>query len=155
MYQKKHKKLPVKFLIYTNLTGNFYSDYILKYFISSLSWSDTSLTLAAVSARILIVALSSCIEDVVCCVEAAFSSDIADRLDITSTTVTLELSHTSALPLITSVPCFETLMPLPTSLNLRKDLRKLVMALMFQSMEQMLLKAMPKYATVQELPLLM
>ena len=32
--------------------------------------------------------------------------------------VTLELSHTSALPLITSVPRFETLMPLPTSLNL-------------------------------------
>ena len=93
-------------------------NYILKNFISSLSWSDTSLTLAAVSARILIVALSSCIEDVVCCVEAAFSSDIAERLDITSTTVTLELSHTCAFPLITSVPCFETLMPLPTSLNL-------------------------------------
>ena len=101
-----------------NLTGIFYCDYILKYFISSLSWSDTSLTFAAVSARILIVALSSCIEDVVCCVEAAFPSDMAERLDITSTTVTLELSHTSALPLITSVPRFETLMPLPTSLNL-------------------------------------
>ena len=93
-------------------------NYILKNFISSLSWSDTSLTLAAVSARILIVALSSCIEDVVCCVEAAFSSEIAERLDITSTTVALELSHTSALPLITAVPFLETFMPSQTSLNL-------------------------------------
>ena len=39
--------------------------------------------------------------------------------------------------------------------QLRKDLRKLVMALMFQSMEQMLSREMHKYATVQELPLLM
>ena len=96
-----------------------YSTYLtLKNFTSLLSCSDTVIRPFAVSASILMVAVSSCIDAVVCWAEAAFSSEIADRLETTSLICFLASSQEPALFSITAVSFLDTAIPSLTSIKL-------------------------------------
>ncbi len=92
--------------------------YILKNFISELSFSDIFIKSLAVVESILIVAVSSCIEAVVSSADAAFCSEIAERLAITSLTCCLASSQEPTLTSIAAVSCLDTLMPSLTSTKL-------------------------------------
>ena len=90
----------------------------LKNFTSLLSCSDTVIRPFAVSASMLIVAVSSCIDAVVCWADAAFSSEMADRLETTSLICFLASSHEPALFLIPAVSFLDTAIPSLTSIKL-------------------------------------
>ncbi len=88
----------------------------LKNAISSLSFSAISLSPEADPARVVTVAESSCIEAPVSSEEAAFSSEIAERALMVSTTAFLEDSQVSAPSEMSLTP--STVLPISASIPL-------------------------------------